>query len=293
VYRSFEPGANVRRRGGDVDEGQRILRVGDRMTPGAVALAAAVGRDRVSVVRRPHLGLLATGDEIVAPGQPPGPGRIHDANTAGLSVLGRSAGAVARSFGIAADELGAVESALDQALAWADVVVVTGGVSVGARDVVKDAFERLGTVAFWRVAVQPGKPLVFGRAQRRPGSPAGGPVLLFGLPGNPVSSYVTFELFVRPALRRLAGSSPGERIVRRARLAERATKSPPRRAFLRVRLEAPARPGDLPTARLSGDQGSHVISALAAADGLAVIPEGRPAVEAGEEVDVWLLDGQG
>jgi molybdopterin molybdotransferase len=228
----------------------------------------------------------------VAPGEPSAPGKIHDANTAALSVLGRAAGAVGRSFGIAADELAAVEAALDEALAWADVIVVTGGVSVGARDVVKDAFERRGSVAFWRVAVQPGKPLVFGRAQRRPGAPAGGPVLLFGLPGNPVSSYVTFELFVRPALRRLAGSSPGERVTRRARLAERAAKNPPRRAFLRVRLEPPTRPGELPTARLAGDQGSHVISALAAADGLAVIPEGRAAVEAGEEVDVWLLDGE-
>jgi molybdopterin molybdotransferase len=103
---------------------------------------------------------------------------------------------------------------------------------------------------------------------------------------------VTFELFVRPALRRLSGSSPADRPMRRARLAERATKHAPRRAFLRVRLEPPIRPGDLPTAHLSGDQGSHVISALAAADGLAVIPEGLPAVEAGEEVDVWLLDGE-
>jgi molybdopterin molybdotransferase len=292
VYRSLEPGAHVRSRGGDVEEGARILHMGDRMTPGAIALAAAVGRDRVSVVRRPRLGLLATGDEIVAPGKPAGPGRIHDANTAGLAVLGKAAGAQMRSFGVAPDELAAVEAALDEALGWADVVVVTGGVSVGARDVVKDAFERIGSVAFWRVAVQPGKPLVFARAQRRPGAAAGGPVLLFGLPGNPVSSYVTFELFVRPALRKLAGSSPHERRLRRARLAERATKSPERRAFLRVRLEEPARPGDLPIARLSGDQGSHVLSALAAADGLAVVPEGRPSVEAGEEVDVWLLDGE-
>ncbi len=290
VRRAVAPGDHVRRRGEDVEEGSRILRAGERLSAGAVALAAAVGRDRVSVVRRPHVALLATGDEIVAPGQPAGAGQIHDANTAGLAVLGRRAGALARSFGIARDDLGEVQAHLTEALTWADVVVATGGVSVGARDVVKDAFEAVGSVDFWRVAVQPGKPLAFGRAERRRGAPAGGPVLLFGLPGNPVSSYVTFELFVRPAVRRLSGTDPRARTTRRAVLAERAAKSPERRAFLRVRLEAPARPGELPVARLSGGQGSHVITALAAADALAIVPEGTAVAEAGSEVEVWPLE---
>src|SRR5439155_19312318 len=194
VFRGAAVGEHLRHRGEDVEAGSKILRSGGRMSAGAVALAAAVGRDRVSVVRRPHLGLLATGDEVVAPGQPAGPGQIHDANTAGLAVLARRAGAVPRSFGIARDELGDVQERLAEALAWADVVVVSGGGSVGGGGVVKDAFDGLGSVDFWRVAVQPGKPLAFGRAERT-GAP-GPPVLLFGLPGNPVSSYVTFELFV-------------------------------------------------------------------------------------------------
>jgi len=290
IRRSVAPGEHVRRRGEDVEAGSRVLRAGERLGAGAVTLAAAVGRDRVSVVRRPHVALLATGDEIVEPGQPAGDGQIHDANTAGISVLARRAGAAARSFGIAGDDLAAVQARLTEALAWADVVVVTGGVSVGARDVVKDAFEAIGTVDFWRVAVQPGKPLAFGRSARPRGAPAGGPVLLFGLPGNPVSSYVTFELFVRPAVRRLSGGDPRARRTRRAVLAERATKSPERRAFLRVRLEEPTRPGDLPVARLSGGQGSHVVTALAAADALAVVPEGIAAAEAGSEVEVWPLE---
>ena len=288
VFRGAAVGEHLRHRGEDVEAGSKILRSGGRMSAGAVALAAAVGRDRVSVVRRPHLGLLATGDEVVAPGQPAGPGQIHDANTAGLAVLARRAGAVPRSFGIARDELGDVQERLAEALAWADVVVVSGGVSVGARDVVKDAFDGLGSVDFWRVAVQPGKPLAFGRAERT-GAP-GPPVLLFGLPGNPVSSYVTFELFVRPAVRRLSGMSPHGRRVGRAVLAERAAKSPERRAFLRVRLEPGGEPGALPIARLSGGQGSHVVSALAAAEALAVVPEGIAVAEAGTEVEVWPFE---
>jgi len=290
IRRAVAPGEHVRRRGEDVEAGSRILQVGERLGAGAVALAAAVGRDRVSVVRRPHLALLATGDEIVEPGRPAGDGQIHDANTAGLAVLARRAGAVVRPFGIAGDDLAEVQARLAEALGWADVVVVTGGVSVGARDVVKDAFEAVGSVDFWRVAVQPGKPLAFGRAGRRQGGPAGGPVLLFGLPGNPVSSYVTFELFVRPAVRRLSGMDPHARRTNRAVLAERVTKSPERRAFLRVRLDRPTHPGGLPVARLSGGQGSHVITALAAADALAIVPEGPAVVEAGSEVEVWPLE---
>jgi molybdopterin molybdotransferase len=291
VRRPVGPGEDVRRRGGDVMAGDRILQAGRPVTAAAVALAAAVGRDRVSVVRRPHLALLSTGDEIVAPGRAPGPGQIHDASTAALSVLGHRAGALARSFGIVGDDLAAVEARLADALGWADVVVVTGGVSVGARDVVKEAFASFGSVDFWRVAVQPGKPLAFGRAARGRGAPPGGAVLLFGLPGNPVSSYVTFELFVRPALRRLSGRSPAERVTVRALLGEAVTTSAERRTFVRVGLE-PSEHGRLPVARPSGDQGSHVLTALAAADGLAIVPEGIGVAEAGAEVDVWLLDGE-
>ena len=153
---------------------------------------------------------------------------------------------------------------------------------------VKAAFERLGRVDLWRVAVQPGKPVAFGRAP----SPDGREALLFGLPGNPVSSFVTFELFVRPVLRALSGDrDPTARRVVRARLASAVTKSPPRRAFLRVKLAPdPGRPGER-LALLAGGQGSHVLSALAAADGLAVVPEDLDGLPAGAEVDVWELEG--
>ena len=207
--------------------------------------------------------------------------RYRTATASVSRAQGREAGAEVRSFGIARDDLDDVVDRLRRALDWAHVVVVSGGVSVGAHDVVKDAFASVGDVELWRVAVQPGKPLAFARAEK---------ALLFGLPGNPVSSFVTFELFVRPVLRRLAGHADliGRETVR-ARLAESVTKSPNRRAFLRVRLERdPINEVGL-VARLAGGQDSHVLSALAVADGLAIIPEEDDALPAGSEVEVMRL----
>jgi molybdopterin molybdotransferase len=215
--------------------------------------------------------------------------------------MAREAGARAQALGISGDRLGEVIGALRRGLGTSDVIVVSGGVSVGARDVVKDAFAELGTLDLWRVAVQPGKPLAFGRAERPghegdppgrasdpPGRASDPPVLLFGLPGNPVSSLVTFELFVRPVLRRLAGHADlNGRDVVRATLSEPVRKDPARRAFLRVRLERGADGGW--RAALAGGQGSHVLSALAAADGLAVIPEGVATLPAGADVEVLRL----
>jgi molybdopterin molybdotransferase len=169
----------------------------------------------------------------------------------------------------------------------ADVLVATGGVSVGAHDLVKDVFEEIGELDLWRVAIQPGKPLAYGSASR----PDGGHCLLFGLPGNPVSSFVTFELFVRPALRRLRGETDDQgRISIRAVLAETVTKAAARRAFIRVRLEHDAADPGRPRAWLAGGQGSHQLLALARAQGLAVIPEGLASVPAGTEVEVIRLD---
>ena len=177
---------------------------------------------------------------------------------------------------------------LEAASGSADVVVVSGGVSVGAHDVVKEAFARIGRIDLWRVAVQPGKPLAYGIAPGR--GRDGRDLILVGLPGNPVSSFVTFELFVRPVLRALAGDrTPTARRTVRARLAEPVTKAFDRRAFLRVAYSGAIVDGS-PEVRLAGGQGSHVLSALAGADGLAVVPEDVAGLPAGAEVDVWELD---
>ncbi|HET9852193.1 MAG TPA: gephyrin-like molybdotransferase Glp [Candidatus Limnocylindrales bacterium] len=294
-----EPGraaAHIRLRGSDLSEGATILASGSAMTPAAVALAAGAGLPAVSVRRRPRVAVLATGNEVRPAGTDLGPAGIPDANGPGLRALVEAAGAEAIRLGIAPDDLDDVTGRLRAALdTGADAIVVAGGVSVGPYDVVKLAFESIGEIGLWRVAVQPGKPFAFGTAPRRDG----GRALLFGLPGNPVSSFVTFELFVRPAIRSLAGRRDLYRAVDRAVLLDEVRTAPNRRAFLRATAErdvdgSPQRDGrGRVRVRLShgpAGQGSHVLSALAAADALAVVREDVEVHAAGDAVDLWWLD---
>ena len=278
IFAAAPVGAHIRRAGSDIQVGDALLSAGRRLRPQDLALAAAGGHATLAVHARPRVAILATGNELVPAGAPLGPASIPDSNSIGLTAQAVETGAEARSFGIATDRLAEVIERLRDAAAWADVVVVSGGVSVGAHDVVKDAFAALGRLELWRVAVQPGKPVAFGRV--------GGDrtVLLFGLPGNPVSSFVTFELFVRPVVRRLAGYADliGREVVR-ARLSDAVRKPADRRSFLRVHLATGV-------ARLSGGQSSHMLSGLAAANALAIIPEGVTELPAGSEVDVLRLD---
>jgi molybdopterin molybdotransferase len=296
VHVPARAGGNVRRRGGDLIEGATILASGTALSPAAVALAAGAGLASVPVRRRARVGVLATGNEVRAAGSDLGAAGIPDANGPGLRALVETAGAEAVDLGIAPDDLSDVIRRLRGALAdGADAIVVAGGVSVGPYDVVKVAFETVGQIDLWRVAVQPGKPFAFGTATR----PDGGRALLFGLPGNPVSSFVTFELFVRPAIRALAGRRDLLRPVDRAVLLDEVRTAPGRRAFLRVTADrdedgAPTRDGSgRVQVRLShgpAGQGSHVLSALAAADALAVVPESVETHPAGDQVELWWLD---
>ena len=298
VHAAIEPGASIRRAGSDLALGATILSAGSQVTAAGIALAAGSGIDQLPVHRQPRVDVLATGDEIVAAGRALGPAGIPDANGPGLMALVESAGGYANTLGIAKDRLEDVNARLCVALVdSADAVVVSGGVSVGPYDVVKLAFEKLGRIDLWRVAVQPGKPFAFGTAERDDGSR----ILLFGLPGNPVSSFVTFELFVRPAIRALAGYR-AERLRRpidRAVLTEPVTKSHGRRAFVRVIAERDATGSPIRDERgrvrvgLAGGstgQGSHVLSALAVADALAVVPEVHDTLDTGSEVELWWLD---
>ena len=294
VHEPVSPGGSVRAAGSDLEAGGVLLQPGVAVTAAGVTLLAGAGVDEVPVHRLPRVAVLATGDEVRAPGQPLGEAGIPDANGPGLRALVTAAGGEAIDLGIAADDLDDVLARLRRGLdTGADALIVSGGVSVGPYDVVKTAIETIGRIDLWRVAVQPGKPFAFGVADR-PGG--GAPVLLFGLPGNPVSSAVTFELFVRPAIRSLAGRHDLLRPVDRAVLGEAVTKSHGRRPFLRVQAErdetgAPRRDGNgRVRVHLAGGQGSHVISALAAADALAVIPEADDSLPAGAEVALWWLD---
>jgi len=298
VHAAVAPGSAIRRAGDDLPEAASVLAAGTRVTPAAIALAAGSGNPTLRVHRRPRVGVLATGDEIRAPGRDLGPAGIPDANGPGLMALIEEAGGEPTTLGIARDRLEDVRARLNAARhADLDAIIVSGGVSVGPYDVVRAAFAEVGRIDLWRVAVQPGKPFAFGTDER----PDGRRTLLFGLPGNPVSTFVTFELFVRPAIRRLAGVRE-DRLLRpidRAVLVDAATKSPGRRAFLRVIAErdavgAPIRDAEgRVRVRLAGGsagQGSHVLSALALADGLAVVPEALDRLAPGSPVDLWWID---
>ncbi len=276
------PGANIRRAGSDVRSGAQLLPNGYAIGAAAVALLGASGIAAVEVHRRPRVAVLSTGDELVPVGKPLGPTQIYDSNGPALAAQARAAGAEVRRLGIARDTLPQLLALLKEAVAWADVVVLSGGVSVGAHDHVKTAFAALGTMSLWRVAIKPGRPFAFARA--RVGERD---VALFGLPGNPVSVFVTFELFVRPMLRTLAGHTTAfDRPVRIARLAEPLAGSSGRMTIARVVLEPDPTRRDGLVARSSGGQDSHMLWALAAANGLAFIPASLPA---GADVVVWEI----
>lgn len=276
-----EPGLHVRHRGEDVRRGEVVIEVGEVCTPARIALAASVGRAAVSVFRRPAVAIVATGDELVDVDEAGRPDRIVNGNAYGLAAMVLDAGGVPSVAPVAPDEEAAVREAVDGAFR-SDVVVTIGGVSAGARDPVRAALETTGVkLVVDRVAIKPGGPTAFGvRPDGR---------CVFALPGNPVSALVTFELFVRPALLRTAGHTACFRRPLRARLEEAVEPAPGKDTYLRCRLK---REGGGWSARLSGPQGSGVLSALARADGLLVVPAAGGRLEAGSEADVLpLSDG--
>jgi molybdopterin molybdotransferase len=280
IMRATAVGRSVRIAGEDAESGTKVLAAGTHLGATQLGLLAAIGRDRVVVRPRPRVVVLSTGSELVEPGQPLNRGQIPDANSALLTAAALEAGAIAYRVGIVPDEPGLLADTLEDQLIRADVIVTSGGVSVGAYDVVKEVLSRVGTVRFDRVAMQPGMPQGFGTI---------GPdrVPFFGLPGNPVSSYVSFEVFVRPALRRMLGVEPIMRPIVRARVSEPLRSPPGRRSYLRawIAVEQGAY-----TVRPVGGAGSHLIASLAAANALIVVPEGVTEVDAGSAVSVLMLE---
>jgi molybdopterin molybdotransferase len=267
------PGRNVRHPGEDVRATTTVLTAGTPLGPAELGVAVNAGRATVRVARRPRVAILATGDELVDPGAALGPGQIHDSNAIMLSALATSSGAGAHALRVP-DERAATERAVAEALDSADLVILSGGVSVGPHDHVKPALQTNGVdEVFWRVALRPGKPTWFG--VRRADT-----TLVLGLPGNPVSAYVTFTLFARPALAALQGADPSPR-RRGARLAVPVERHPDRDECVRVRIDADG------AATPTGPQGSHILSSLLGADGLAVIRRGEGTLPAGAEVDVY------
>ena len=271
------PGAHVRAAGHDLSAGE-LLELPAQIGPAGAAVLVSLGYDRVAVRRSPRVAILSTGDELVAPGERLGPGQIHDANGPALGVAVTAAGGTSVPILRQPDDPAAIELALRDAVARSDLVVVSGGVSVGRHDHVRAVLERHGQLDFWRIAVQPGKPLAVGEL-------AGTTVV--GLPGNPVSALVTFELFVRPMLRAMLGLPGDGRQRVTARIDERIDKDPGRRAYLRVTL---TRVGGAVVARSAGGQGSAQVRPLAAATALLVVPEGIGATEIGASYEAILLE---
>ena len=233
----------------------------------------AWGRSRCG--GRPVVAILSTGDELAEPGTALGPHQVHDANGIALAAAVREAGGDPLLLPRVGDDAAAIERVLREAAARADLLVTSAGVSVGRHDHVRGVLEAKGSLDFWRIAIQPGKPLAVGEL---------GGTTLIGLPGNPVSALVVFELVVRPAIRRMLGLAGDGRVHLRAVADERIGKDAPRRAFLRVRLTHDFR------ARAAGGQGSSQLRPMAAANALLVVPEGRDAAEAGESYEAILLD---
>jgi len=282
VSHAVKAGDFVRPRGEDMRAGESVLERGRLLGPAEMGLLAALGRSQVRVLRRPRVGVLSTGDELVDLGGHPGPGQILNSNTYSLMAQIAEAGGDPISLGVAADRLEDIEARLRWGLDC-DLLISSAGVSVGEHDFVKAALERLGAEQhLWLVDMRPGKPIAFATI------PSAGKSALpvFALPGNPVSAMVTFELFVRPALLRLGGHARLQRPVVRASAEAPIANPGRRRGYLRVTLSVGEDGGYL--ARLTGDQSSGILRSMVAADGLAVVP-GDTTVEAGATIPVILL----
>jgi molybdopterin molybdotransferase len=272
------PGDSIRRRGDDARQGDELLAAGTRIGPPQLGLLAAAGRGSVLARPRPRLTVISTGNELAEPGTPLVPGQIWESNSFMLAAAARQAGCVARRHPIVPDRQDAVLAAIEDALAHSDLLVTSGGVSMGGEhDVVKATLQKLGTVSFRKVAMQPGMPQGFGLV-----GPSATPILT--LPGNPVSAYVSFRLFVVPAVQALQDLYPKRPVSARAVLTADLRSPPDKRSFLRAVLD-PATGSVTPVT----GQASHQLAALARANALIVVPEQVTAMAAGQTVDVLEL----
>ena len=281
---TLRAGANRRRRGEDLLAGQPALRAGARLGPAALGLIASLGLARVTVRRRLRVAYCSTGDEILSLGQAPREGAVYDSNRYTLFGLLKRLGIEVLDLGVVADEPAALEAALRRAAREADAVITSGGVSTGEADHTRAVLGRCGEIAFWRIAMRPGRPLAVGRLQQD-----GRHALLFGLPGNPVAAMVSFLAFVRPALLRLMGARESAPLPVPARSQERLRKRPGRTEYQRG-IASRAADGALQV-RSTGEQGSGVLRSMAEANCLIVLDHERGDVAAGEQVELLLFDG--
>ena len=275
----LQSGANIRPVGQDIKQGQRVLPKGTVLGPPELGLLGTVGKTDVSVYRRPRVAVMSTGDEIVEPHERPAPGQIRDANRFSLMGVVKQAGAEPLDLGIVRDKTGSLEATIERGLTEADALLTSGGVSMGQLDLVKPYLAKRGTVHFGRVNTKPGKPVTFATVDGKP---------CFAMPGFPVSALVSFEVFVRPALLKMAGHSNIYRPREKAVLTHEFRHSADRTEFQRVVLIR-RNDGTL-SASSTGFQGSGRLLSMVGANGLVVLPHGRGNFEAGSVVDALILD---
>lgn len=279
VYGAVSPHDYVRFPGEDIEAGQEILTAGRVLRPQEIGVLASLGMGHVSVIRRPRVGVLATGDELIGVEEPLRPGKIRNSNGYTQEAQIRALGAVPVPLGIARDTEAAVQEKLAQGLeSRVDLFVSSAGVSVGAYDVVKAVLEAEGNIGFWRVRMRPGKPLAFGAYQGIP---------YLGLPGNPVSALISFERFARPAILKMAGHTALERPRVRVTLQDEIS-SDGRETYARAVVSREE--GGAYVARLTGRQGSHVMTSLVEANALVIVPEGVRHVAAGAQLEAMMID---
>jgi molybdopterin molybdotransferase len=281
----IRPGENRRRRGEDLAQGGVALPAGRWLRPADLGLAASLGFDRVTVRRRLRVALFSTGDEICEPGRPLAPGQVYDSNRFGLMAALQRLGVEVIDLGLVKDDPAALRAVVDRAIAEADAVVTSGGVSMGDADHTRELLAARGEIGFWKVAMRPGRPFAFGPLH----GAAGRTAWLFALPGNPVAALVTFYVFVREGLLQLAGATaaPPPRLSARSVAAIR--KRPGRTEYQRAIVSRAA--DGLWEVRSTGAQGAGILRSMSEANALMVLPHERGPVAAGENVEVWLFDG--
>ncbi|VTU29763.1 molybdopterin molybdotransferase MoeA [Variovorax sp. PBL-E5] len=283
-------GDNRRFAGEDLMQGQPALQRGERLSPAALGMVASLGLPMVPVLRRLRVAYFSTGDEILSLGEVPREGAVYDSNRYTVFGLLTRLGCEVIDLGLVRDDPGSLESALRRAATEADAIITSGGVSVGEADHTRAVMQQLGDMAFWRVAMRPGRPMAVGRIPRR--GDGEGAAVLFGLPGNPVAVMVTFLAFVRPALLQMMGCNEACAApppLLRATSVGAIRKKPGRTEYQRGWVQTV--PGALPEVRIAGNQGSGVLSSMVEANGLVVLHHDQGSVAAGEPVDVMMFDG--
>lgn len=283
ILKAAAAGANIRYRAEDVRHGQTVVHAGRLVRPSEIGVFASIGLTHVPVYRRPVVAILSTGDEITEPGHELLPGRIYDANAHSVAAMVTKYGGIPRLLGIARDTVEDLTAKIHEALD-SDMLVTSAGVSRGDFDVVKDVLAREGAIDFWTVRMKPGKPLAFGAFT----APNGRRVPHLGLPGNPVSSMVSFELFGRPAIFTMLGRADWQRAVVRAITRDRVVNTDGRRFYARCIVTSDA--DGTYYADLTGPQGSGILTSMSSANALTIIPEDQPSAEPGDEIDVMMLD---